>query len=418
MANLTRDQVLQALRALSETDRTYVLAQLASSVSTAREASPGAAVQTTAGPVETTPDGLSELHKELASYRFAQGRFCPHCQSHEIVRFGKTPQGTQRFRCKDCGKTFTATSKTVFSHVKRPELIDEYLACMENHLSLRKAAKVCGIALSASFALRHRILDTLSAGMPKTVLDGITEADETYLELSFKGNHSRSQFKIPRDTHKRGHSSVQRGHSLNKVCVVTGIDRESDTVSVVSNLGVPTKRDIQDALTGGVEPKTVLCTDMSSSYQQFAKQAELSLIRLKGGKVKRGIYHIQNVNQYHRSIKEFLRPFHGVATKYLSNYLTWHRLFAFRVGKRQPIEEASRLLDSETCPTVTRTLPERPAIPISSTTQRPKLNELMKQMVEKERYARAHLKKNVKPTTKSTPDWDSPTPVLFEDVPF
>ena len=70
MANLTRDQVLQALRALSETDRTYVLAQLASSVSTAREASPGAAVQTTAGPVETTTDGLSELHKELASYRF------------------------------------------------------------------------------------------------------------------------------------------------------------------------------------------------------------------------------------------------------------------------------------------------------------------------------------------------------------
>lgn len=98
--------------------------------------------------------------------------------------------------------------------------------------------------------------------------------------------------------------------------------------------------------------------------------------------------------------------------------MTWHRLFAFRVGKLQPIEEASWLLDSETCPTVTRTLSERPAIPISSTTQRPKLNELMKQMVEKERYARAHLKKNVKPTTKSTSDWDSPTPELFEDVPF
>ena len=109
---------------------------------------------------------------------------------------------------------------------------------------------------------------------------------------------------------------------------------------------------------------------------------------------------------------------HSWRAQYLSNYLVFHRLFAFRVGKRQPTEEASRLLDSETCPTVTRTLSERPAIPISSTTQRPKLNELMKQMVEKERYARAHLKKNVKPTTKSTPDWDSPTPELFEDVPF
>ena len=92
MANLTRDQVLQALRALSEAYRAFVLALLASSVSTAREASLG----DPASPVETTPDGVGELHKELASFRFAQGRFCPHCQSHEIVRFGKTPQGSAR----------------------------------------------------------------------------------------------------------------------------------------------------------------------------------------------------------------------------------------------------------------------------------------------------------------------------------
>lgn len=43
----------------------------------------------------------------------------------------------------------------------------------------------------------------------------------------------------------------------------------------------------------------------------------------------------------------------------------------------------------------------------------------MKQMVEKERYARAHLKKNAKPAMKPPPpDWDSPTPEQFEDVPF
>ncbi len=35
--------------------------------------------------------------------------------------------------------------------------------------------------------------------------------------------------------------------------------------------------------------------------------------------------HINNVNGYHGRLKEWLRPFHGVATKYLGNYLGWRR---------------------------------------------------------------------------------------------
>ena len=35
--------------------------------------------------------------------------------------------------------------------------------------------------------------------------------------------------------------------------------------------------------------------------------------------------HINNVNGYHGRLKEWLRPFHGVATKYLDRYLGWRR---------------------------------------------------------------------------------------------
>src|ERR687898_823601 len=35
--------------------------------------------------------------------------------------------------------------------------------------------------------------------------------------------------------------------------------------------------------------------------------------------------HINNVNAYHGRLKEWLRPFHGVATKYLNRYLGWRR---------------------------------------------------------------------------------------------
>lgn len=213
------------------------------------------------------------------------------------MRFGHSRQGAQRYRCNDCGKTFTATTKSIFAHAKNPDLLPIYLGCMKHRLSLRESAKECGISLRTSFQLQHRILDTLTASQPTAAQDGIVEADETYLDLSFKGNHTADGFEMPREPHRRGHTSVQRGSSLHKVCVVTAIDRENDSNAIVSNLGNPSGSDISDAIGTDIQPASVLCTDQSSSYQLLATNKHLDLVRLKDGKIKRGIYHIQNVNQ-------------------------------------------------------------------------------------------------------------------------
>jgi hypothetical protein len=47
--------------------------------------------------------------------------------------------------------------------------------------------------MSTAFAWRHKILDTLSELTEKTYLTGVVEADETFFNVSFKGNHKRSQ---------------------------------------------------------------------------------------------------------------------------------------------------------------------------------------------------------------------------------
>lgn len=113
------------------------------------------------------------------------------------MRFGHSRQGAQRYRCNDCGKTFTATTKTIFAHAKNLDLLPIYLGYMKHHLSLRESAKECGISLRTSFQLQHRILDTLTASQPTAAQDGIVEADETYLDLSFKGNHTADGFEMP-----------------------------------------------------------------------------------------------------------------------------------------------------------------------------------------------------------------------------
>ena len=58
---------------------------------------------------------------------------CPNkdCRAHDkvglrnIIRFGKQPNGTQRYRCVDCGRTFARTLNTPFfhKHLKKEEII-------------------------------------------------------------------------------------------------------------------------------------------------------------------------------------------------------------------------------------------------------------------------------------------------------
>lgn len=37
------------------------------------------------------------------------------------------------------------------------------------------------------------------------------------------------------------------------------------------------------------------------------------------------IYHIQHINSLHSNLKRWMSRFNGVATKYLSNYMKWHK---------------------------------------------------------------------------------------------
>lgn len=51
--------------------------------------------------------------------RFSKGKACPHCDSHEICKYGITC-GKQRYKCKSCRQTFTDLSKSVLSSSKLP----------------------------------------------------------------------------------------------------------------------------------------------------------------------------------------------------------------------------------------------------------------------------------------------------------
>ena len=51
--------------------------------------------------------------------RFANGRVCPVCGATHVVRNGKRKDGTQKYICKDCGKSFVITTNSIVSGTRK-----------------------------------------------------------------------------------------------------------------------------------------------------------------------------------------------------------------------------------------------------------------------------------------------------------
>ncbi len=68
---------------------------------------------------------------------------CFHCQSTNLVRNGKTPDGRQRFRCHDCQRRSTAEPRPNGYPAEQRELI---LRASQERTSLRGLTRTFGVS--------------------------------------------------------------------------------------------------------------------------------------------------------------------------------------------------------------------------------------------------------------------------------
>ena len=316
--------------------------------------------KTEVSPSEPQKDSKEDYLKQV---RFKSEITCPHCSSKRIVKNGRY-NGSQRYLCKDCRKTFNVATNSLLSFTKKPLSVwRKYIHCMIEKKTIRQCAKECGLSVKASFNWRHKILDALQNMASNVNLNGIIEADETFFRLSFKGNHRR--FKLPRQSYKRGTKATKRGLSKEQVCVPCAVNRDGLSVAKISNLGKPSVLSLRKVFDGRMIEDSVLVTDKNYSYSLLSELSNLNLVQIKGGKRSKGIFNIQHINNYHSRLKGFMRPFHGVATKYLNNYLIWHNLVNYA---KETLEEKEVIMRDFVCSTVTKTrsmtLSKRNPVPV------------------------------------------------------
>lgn len=350
---------------MKNTDELTILRQLFSNLSDEQKRD---FLESIKSNVETsrTIDMSNSVHDFIGSKKFKSGRpeECPFCKNHHVIKNGKK-DGIQRYLCKNCGKTFGNTHNTILKSSKKDLSVwKKYIHCMIEKYPLRRCAKECGIDLTTAFYWRHKILDALQNMMDDVMLDGIVEADETFTNLSYKGNHKN--FKLPRRSFKRGGKASKRGLSKEKVCISCGINLNGLSISRISNLGKPKWTDIKKVLDGRIEKDSVFVTDSFRGYQRLSYEMNLNHIRISRNRHTNGIFNIQLLNNYHSQLKRMINiRFNGVATKYLNNYLVYHNLVNFSKGSMEHKEEIMRdFVLTTDCISKSHEISKRQAVPV------------------------------------------------------
>lgn len=252
---------------------------------------------------------------------------CPKCGGKHIQKWGKSNAGTQRFKCRDCSKTFGATNGTAFYRLRNRHLWTKYLGLMGQHISFRALQRDYGFeqCLSTLHRWRHRFLDGL-AKEPDAKLAGLIEADEKFFRTSFKGSHEWRKNAAPqqRAARKRGGAS-ERGLGEEQVPTLTAIDRSG----MIRQVRLPDLKwkTIEGEMVGWIEPESVICSDGNLVYKRVAMQTNCDHIIAKGkqGHNSSGLS-IGRIDAYHRDVENLVnRRCMGVSTRYLMNYFGWAR---------------------------------------------------------------------------------------------
>jgi transposase-like protein len=244
---------------------------------------------------------------------------CPHCNS-SAKRNGHK-DGIQRFRCNTCGKTFAQTTKTALYHSQCGEAVwKQVIRDTLDGVPIAGTAGALALSTDTVFRMRHKILLGLEAEEARnpTVLNGVCEFDDTYVLENLKGGK-----KLPegyyRKARRHGAVAQKRGISNEYISISTGIQRDGSAYCRTVARSTPGKDEISAAFDGHIGEATLALCDGAKSYSILGENGNCDVVRVSEEN-QSGFYHTNTANGLHSHIKEMVKRYKGVATKYLNRY--------------------------------------------------------------------------------------------------
>jgi len=227
---------------------------------------------------------------------------CPICGGNKYIKYG-TYKKIQRYKCKECYKTFSKTTNSLWSYSKKDlNKWIKFVEFMMKRKTLRFCAKKLNINLATAFYWRHKILHGLKMDSIPNSLKGDIHINKTIIKENFKGNRN-----------------ILIKERRRNIWIIVAKGNED------SMLAMPIFKDCWDwnifsnKIYSKIEKRAYIVAYKDRYIQIGAKKHNKKLVKevKEDNRIK---YIIVN-------LKKWLDKFKGVATKYLEGYLAFFVLF-------------------------------------------------------------------------------------------
>lgn len=240
---------------------------------------------------------------------------CPRCGSHKRIKNGFDKKDHQRYKCCNCGKTYSTVTGTLLAYTKKEPyqwyiFIESLLNCDTLNVSADKA----NICEDTAFVWRHKILSVLKDLTDNDpVLKDTVYLDETLRDTTHPG------VKVLEPIQKK------RGISDQKRNIACAIDCHGNKVIQVSERGRIHSEPLIDIYKDKISSDCTVVSDSLRSYHKLMKELGVRWIKIDSGKTEKDGYTLTEINHLHSSIQIFLDSFRGISDKYLIHYVSLYK---------------------------------------------------------------------------------------------
>ena len=262
----------------------------------------------------------------LERMRWSNGVTCPHCGSMEAYKLQARPNSKRPvrkgvYKCKACRKQFTVTIGTIFedSHIPLHKwlMAIQLLCSSKKGMSAHQLHRMLGLTYKSAWFMAHRIRYAMTQPPLVDKLQGIVEADETYIGGKAHG--------------KRGRGAA------NKTPVFALVERNGRVRSFrTDNV---TAKNLKEKIRENVEKDSIVMTDEFLAYKNLGREFAHYMVNHGNGEYVNGDIHTNTIEGFFSILKRGIGGVsQHVSKQHLDRYLAE---FGFRYDQRK-VDDAIR----------------------------------------------------------------------------